>query len=136
MSLPLVLKVIGSAKSSILMADYEFTSKPIADALINAEKRGVNVQLVSDYNAGHLQFALNKYVAVAGIKVRYDKKYSIMHNKFIIVDDLDVETGSFNYTNAAIVRNAENVIVIWNMKSIADIYTTEWIRLWNESLEQ
>jgi phosphatidylserine/phosphatidylglycerophosphate/cardiolipin synthase-like enzyme len=35
-----------------------------------------------------------------------------MHVKFIVVDGVAVETGSFNFTKGAAVRNAENVVVL------------------------
>jgi len=47
-SLAVVLKGIQSARSSILVAAYSFTSKPIALALLDAHQRGVKVQIVAD----------------------------------------------------------------------------------------
>ena len=55
-----------------------------------------------------------------------------MHNKFMVIDGVTVETGSFNYTAAAVKSNAENAIVLRNAPEIAKVYTTEWTRLWDE----
>jgi hypothetical protein len=30
-------------------------------------------------------------------------------------------------------RNAENVLVLWNVPKIAEVYAREWERLWGES---
>ena len=73
------------------------------------------------------------YLANEGIPVRIDSNYAIMHNKFIVVDDVSVETGSFNYTRAAAEKNAENVVYLKDVPVIADKYKTEWQRLWDES---
>ena len=45
-STALVIKVIHSAKTSIRVLAYSFTSAPIAKALVDAHKRGVDVQVV------------------------------------------------------------------------------------------
>lgn len=55
-----------------------------------------------------------------------------MHNKFIVVDDDEVETASFNFTAAAERKNAENVLVLRGDSSFARQYEAEWRRLWNE----
>ena len=47
-SLQLVLKSIASAHKSIHVAAYSFTSKPIAEALLQAAKRGVDVEVIAD----------------------------------------------------------------------------------------
>jgi hypothetical protein len=48
----------------------------------------------------------------AGIPVRTVSKFRIMHDKVIITDERNVETGSFNYTRAAARSNSENALVI------------------------
>jgi phosphatidylserine/phosphatidylglycerophosphate/cardiolipin synthase-like enzyme len=58
-----------------------------------------------------------------------------LHDKFIVVDGLTVEQGSFNYTAAAETKNAENVLVLHDV-AIADEYRREWERLWAESEER
>ena len=44
----------------------------------------------------------------------------------MIIDEKIVITGSFNFTNAADKRNAENVIII-NNSSIAKQYLQNWL---------
>ena len=44
----LVLKVIGSAHREIRMLSYSFTSAPVARALLDAKKRGVDIKIVAD----------------------------------------------------------------------------------------
>ena len=65
-SLQLVLKAIDSAKKSIHVAAYSFTSKPIATALVSAYKRGVDVQVIADKKSNS-----GKYTAVTYLATRY-----------------------------------------------------------------
>lgn len=49
----------------------------------------------------HQPPSLVSQLACAGVDVRLNGKYSIMHNKFIVADGIAVETGSFNYSYIA-----------------------------------
>jgi phosphatidylserine/phosphatidylglycerophosphate/cardiolipin synthase-like enzyme len=132
-ALLVVEKVIQASKSEILMACYEFTSRDIAEALEAAAHRGVKVRIVADWKASHDRFSQIAVLLDAGIPVRLNRHYAIHHNKFMIIDGTSLETGSFNYTTAAIKHNAENALVLWNVPQIAAIYAKEWERLWEES---
>lgn len=43
-----IINVISQAKKQILVQAYSFTSKPIANALVQARKRGVEVKVILD----------------------------------------------------------------------------------------
>ena len=132
-SLNIILDSIKSAKSSILVAAYSFTSKPISTALLEAHKRGVSVQVVADAKSNTSQYSAVTFLANQGVPVRANDRYAIFHHKFMVFDGRHVQTGSFNYSAAAVDKNAENVILLQNVPDIAKIYAQEWQRLWNES---
>ena len=132
-SLVVVEKAIGAAKAEILMACYEFTSRDIAEALEAAAHRGVKVRIVADWKAAQERFSQTRVLRDAGIPVRLDHRYAIHHHKFMVIDGISLETGSFNHTTAAIKHNAENALVIWNVPQLARVYETECDRLWEES---
>ena len=94
-ALALVEKAIGAAKSEILVAAYEFTSRDIAEAIEGAAHRGVKVRIVADWKASQDRFSQVPVLQAAGIPVRLDRLYAIMHNKFLVIDGDSVETGSF-----------------------------------------
>ena len=132
----LVLKTIGSARTSIRLAAYSFTSPPVVRALLDAKRRGVDVAVVVDYKnnlsesrSNAPREALNLLVN-AGIPTRTVSAYAIHHDKYIVVDGLHVETGSFNFSTAAARRNSENVIVVWNNPAVARQYIAHWQSRW------
>jgi len=131
----LIQKTINHAKYNIDVAAYSFTSYKIADALIYAHKRGVKVRVLLDKGQGKRHYKAIEDMRDAGIPIRINRHYAIMHDKYIIVDDKTVETGSFNYTFRAEHSNAENVIVIKNNKKLAHQYTKNWQKLWEEGEE-
>ena len=132
-SLPLVLKGINSAHKSIHVAAYSFTSKPIAEALLAANKRGVDVKVVADEKSNSGKYSAVTYLANNKVPVKLDGNYPIFHHKFMVIDGVNLETGSFNYSAAAATKNAENVLILWNVPTIAATYDKEWTNLWNEA---
>jgi len=129
----LVIRVIHSAKTSIRVLAYSFTSAPIAKALVEAHKRGVDVEVVVDKSQKSAKYTSATFIANAGIPTRIDSMHAIAHNKVIIVDSRTVEQGSFNYTKAAEEKNAENVLVNWNNPKLAEVYLKDWKRHWDHS---
>ena len=132
-STALVIKVIHSAKTSIRVLAYSFTSAPIAQALVEAHKRGVDVQVVVDKSQKSAKYTSATFIANAGIPTRIDSKHAIAHNKVIIVDGHTVQQGSFNYTKAAEESNGENVLVNWDNVKLAEVYLNNWKRHWDHS---
>lgn len=131
-SLPLVLKAINSSQKSIHVAAYSFTSKPIAEALLAAKKRGVDVEVIADEKSNSGKYSATTYLANNNVPIKLNGNYPIFHHKFMVIDGKSLETGSFNYSAAAN-KNAENVLVLWNVPQIAASYDQEWSQLWNEA---
>ncbi|WP_404654289.1 MULTISPECIES: phospholipase D family nuclease [Klebsiella/Raoultella group] len=135
MALQLVLKTIDSAQQDIRLMGYAFTSPEVASSLVRAKRRGVDVKVVLDWkaNAGKnnkaSRAAMNLLVN-AGIPVRTVSQYKIMHDKVIITDGRNVETGSFNYTRAAALSNSENALVIRDYPVLANTYLQHWQSRW------
>ncbi|MBS2132325.1 phospholipase D family protein (plasmid) [Burkholderia thailandensis] len=129
----LVLDVIDSAKSELDVAAYEFTDRRIAEHLIARAHDGVAVRIVLDRSQLTGQGSKLQMVAAAGIPVRIDTAVPRMHNKLIVADRENTQTGSMNYTEAGAHQNAENVIVVWHHRGNAEQARAMWMRLWNES---
>jgi phosphatidylserine/phosphatidylglycerophosphate/cardiolipin synthase-like enzyme len=113
----LIVRHIGQARSSVKMQAFLFTDRRIANALVAARKRGVEVEVIGDaaqHAAGGLPHL--KALERAGARVFLDGEHAAAHDKVIIIDApverSTVITGSYNFTNAAQSRNAENVVVI------------------------
>jgi len=127
-----VIDAISHAQHSIVMAAYSFTSKPIAIALVDAKQRGVDVRLVADKKGNSGKYTATTFVANKNVPVRLNGRYAIMHNKFIVIDGKDVETGSFNYTQAAATKNAENALLLRDVPDLAASYSQNFEKLWSE----
>lgn len=132
----IVLAVIGSARHTLRVSAYSFTSMTITKALIEAHKNRVDVQVVADENNNaNSRYAAAAFGALtaAGIPVRLNGKYAIHHDKFIVADGVNVETGSFNYSASAAKRNSENALALWNTPALASQYETHWKSRFDEA---
>jgi phosphatidylserine/phosphatidylglycerophosphate/cardiolipin synthase-like enzyme len=128
----LVVRTIGEARHSVHVAAYTFTSKAIAEALLEAHRHGIDVEVVVDKSNATARYTAATFLANHGVPVRVDYRYAIMHDKFVVVDGDTVEEGSFNFTAAAESKNAENVVVLHD-SAVAAAFDREWSRLWGES---
>ncbi len=131
-ALPLVLDTIRSARATLYVAAYSFTSKPVATALRDAQRRGVKVFVVVDAGEATKGYSAASFLANEGVPVRTNARYALQHNKFIVADSNTVQTGSFNYTSSAATRNAENVLVVRDAPALGAQFAQEWRRLWDE----
>ena len=109
----------------MLVQAYSFTSAPIAKALVDAKRRGVDVRVILDKSQRGERYTSADFVAHAGIPVWIDDKHAIAHNKIIVIDGHTIITGSFNFTKAAEEHNAENLLVI-DDRSLAARYAKNW----------
>ena len=126
---------INQAQSSIHIVSFEFNLPPVADALIAARQRGLDVRFVTDDESGIEAdeddgLKLFPKMEEAGIGLRDDDRGALMHNKFWIFDQQTVWTGSTNITENGIFRNNNNVIVI-NSPRVAAMYEREFDEMWN-----
>ena len=120
-----VTNALYKATNTVLVQAYSFTSAPIAQALVDAHKRGVNVEVILDKSQRTEKYSAADFIQRAGIPTFIDAKHAIAHNKIIIIDSKVVVTGSFNFTKAAEENNAENLLVIQD-PALAAEYTTNW----------
>ena len=106
-----ISNTLDKAKKSILVQAYSFTSAPIAKHLIEAKKRGVDVKVILDKSQTSQDYSALRFFINQRIPVWIDYKPAIAHNKIMIIDGIEVITGSFNFTKAAQNKNAENVLI-------------------------
>lgn len=136
-----LVAAIDKTEKTLLLSIYDLKLSEVADAIIRARKRGVDVRMV--YDMGHAKpsgdpaagaGASAEYSALlaAGVPVRLLKgggSFGIMHNKFALLDGALLVTGSFNWTRAADEKNFENA-VFKDDAALIDGFTRYWKWMW------
>ena len=124
-----IIKNINQAQAFINIAMYVFTDKEIAFPLIDAQKRGVKVRVYLDKDQVGYEYSQSRFLVQKGIKTRISSNKYIMHNKFAIIDNRILLTGSYNWTFSANNRNDENLMSIGDPEVIAR-YQNQFEKIW------
>jgi len=75
-----VVDALTGARKSVLVQAYSFTSAPIAKALVDAHRRGVEVKVILDHSNRTAHYSAATFLAHAGIPVWIDAQHAIAHN--------------------------------------------------------
>ena len=105
---------LEAAKRSIYVAVAWFTDTQLFDVLIQKLQEGVSVSVViikDDIN----DKSWNDYDRITQNGGQFFTiSDTLMHNKFCIIDERVVITGSYNWTYKAATQNLENIIITYN----------------------
>ncbi|MEM6925428.1 MAG: phospholipase D-like domain-containing protein [Myxococcota bacterium] len=121
--------LLESARSSVDICVFTITDNRIADVIVDAHRRGVDVRVVSDGNKAADLGSDVCDLRSMGIEVRMDDSPAHMHHKFALFDARVLLTGSYNWTRAAARDNQENLLVT-DDERLTEAYRIEFERLW------
>jgi phosphatidylserine/phosphatidylglycerophosphate/cardiolipin synthase-like enzyme len=116
-----LLAGIRGANSRIIVSCYLFKitkfpdnqPRQIANELIRARQRGVNVTVILEQSRNERDFLNRENRATAallsrnGIETRFDSLRKTSHAKVVVIDDRYVFLGSHNLTHSALTHNNE-----------------------------
>jgi len=123
-----LLNAIRSAESRLQIAMMVWTDPEISEAVCQAYARGVVVEVLSQDFGGEIARLKN-----IGIDVRINPKFSLMHNKFLIVDATTFINGSANWSKSSFTRNDESFVVLYDLTpELQNCLQEYWRYLWPE----
>ncbi|MDJ0269344.1 MAG: phospholipase D family protein [Aigarchaeota archaeon] len=125
----LLIKLIDGAKESVYVMIFSFTLDGVAEALIRAAARGVDIKVVIEANNAYSKGSVYQRLRSAGVDVRLDSNPYLMHHKVAIIDGYIVVTGSMNWSFSGDRRNDENMVVIEGYE-VAKLFKAEFDRVW------
>lgn len=118
-----LVDAINGASTSVDVAIYNISLDDVANALIQAKKRGVRVRMVMESEA--MDRRVPQSLMNAGIPIIGDQREGLMHNKFTIIDNREVWTGSMNYTSTSAYEDFNNLLRIRSAE-VAQDYTANF----------
>jgi phosphatidylserine/phosphatidylglycerophosphate/cardiolipin synthase-like enzyme len=127
-----LIALVNDAKVSVRFLAFSFTDYPLAQAMIDRAKVGVDIKGVYETFGSTSTGSELKTFWCAGVPVRQDGNGSFLHDKIIVIDNSIVVTGSLNYSSNADESNEENVVIVDNAE-IAALYLREFDKLWNQA---
>jgi phosphatidylserine/phosphatidylglycerophosphate/cardiolipin synthase-like enzyme len=121
-----LLKFLDSAKTSIYGSVHEVDLVSVAERLARRADEKIDVQLVieNDWWKNAKNKAARQVLEKSKVRVFLDtKKSGLMHNKFFIVDNVRVWTGSTNLTETCMLFNPNNAVWVENKQVAANFFT-------------
>ena len=125
-----LIEFIQSAKQSLDIAVFDITHPQIVHEILVMARR-VPVRIMVDKRQSKEPHSLVSTFLRAGAQVKVGYQRGIMHNKFIVLDQNTVETGSFNFTNSASFKNQENQVYL-NEPKLVERFRSRFEKMWNE----
>lgn len=114
-----LLRLLDSAERSIHCAFFELDLEKLQQKILEKQKN-LDVRIITD----------EQYLYEFNHSFVRTDTYGLMHNKFCIVDEKTISTGSMNPTNNDAYKNNNNLLII-NSKILADNYEKEFEEMWN-----
>ncbi|XP_035419204.1 mitochondrial cardiolipin hydrolase [Cygnus atratus] len=124
-----LLRHLLSARRSLELCLFAFSSPQLGRAVRLLHRRGVRVRVVTDAQYMALKGSQIGLLRHAGIQVRHDQESGFMHHKFAIVDRKMLITGSLNWTTEAIQNNRENILIMEDAEYVQP-FLEEFERIW------
>lgn len=111
--------LIQSAEKNIYIVAYELNIYNLIQLLIQKQQSGIDVNIFIEADSAKVPETkfLIEQLKKNNVRVYLDKRKSgIMHNKFIIIDENKVLTGSANFSLNAFFQQFNDVVIINNSK--------------------
>jgi PLD-like domain len=124
-----VIPLIDEATSTLDIAMFFLTSQQIADAIVAAHNRGVDVRVVIDAGGAANASSKTPALCAAGVPVKSENWGGKSHSKWAVADQSAVVFGSMNWTAAGNSNNDENTVYVKNA-AFAGEFVTEFERQW------
>lgn len=121
-----IVKEIAAARSGILVQAHSFIPVPVANALVEAHRRNIKVEVIMGSGHRNTKYDSTPSLAHAGIPVYIDKQ-AIGRSQTILVDSNTVITGPLDCGRPSDERNTENVIVV-RSPEFAKVYMNAWTK--------
>ena len=123
-----IIKDLDKARVSIHVCMAWFTNQSIADKLVEKYKQGIDVKVVFYDDHTNSKFGVN----IDGIpfKAVRGSRGGLMHNKYCVIDNQIVITGSYNWSENAENKNDENAAVMYDFDRASD-YSVEFRKMFS-----
>lgn len=127
-----IIGKVSQAQQRIRFMAFSFTSDPIAEAMLERQAAGVQVQGVFESRNARGTGSEYERMKRAGADVWEDGNCYTMHHKVILVDDQVVITGSYNFSARAEDTNDENVVILSD-PTISALFAEEFERVYEQA---
>lgn len=129
----LIINLINQSQATLDVAIYNLSRESIIQALVEAQKRGVQVHILTDKTKVEKKSQIKALQALvdAGAMIKINTFEGKMHEKMLIADRKIATVGSFNYTDESSEENDEVLVAIHDT-NLAEQWVTIFNNMWND----
>lgn len=118
-----LIELIERAQHSIRIAMFTFTHPQITTALIQAQKRGVNVTVAVDYyTAKGASRKAVEHLHREGVTLLLSQGSELLHYKWGWIDEETLAMGSANWTTAAFTKNDDFLLILSSLNKKQNLF--------------
>ncbi len=128
-----IIEQIHSASKFLDICVFTISDNRISDELIKAYNNGIEIRIISDNEKMNDDGSDIRYLFESGIQIKIDHSPNHMHHKYMIVDEIRVLTGSYNWTRSAAQYNQENIVITDN-DDIVTGFMDNFSQLWETTM--
>lgn len=132
----MLVALIDNAFKSIDISVYSISNKRLVNALIAAYQRGIKVRILTDRLQSSQRNSLIWKLWLADVPVRVQSGKKLMHAKVGIYDARSVSTGSMNWTESAVHKNAEVCDIFINRPDYAQMHLELFEKRWARTSQE
>jgi cardiolipin hydrolase len=101
-----LISYLNKATRTMDVCVFTITNNSLKEAITSAHDRGVKIRIISDDECLKMRGSDVYDMKAYGIPARSDSnRHAHMHNKFVVIDDEMLISGSFNWTMQAVKSN-------------------------------
>ncbi|MDD4520385.1 MAG: phospholipase D-like domain-containing protein [Alphaproteobacteria bacterium] len=128
-----VVSLIDSSQKEILVAMYALNSERIVNALEQAYKRGVSIEILADKLQASQASSKVPFLYEKGIRLKVHTHHKTMHTKMAVFDGKIATTGSYNWTDRASTGNYEVCVFHENEAEAVQKIEHRFYEMWDEN---
>lgn len=121
-----VVQAITAAKSEVLLLANGFACRPVAQALVDARLRGVNVEVILDVGNETDPGSDLHFLVEQGLPPMLDDQHAISRNN-VVIDGSHVLAGSFTFAPRAEADGTENLVIVQGDASATAAYRRDFM---------
>ncbi|HCM76273.1 MAG TPA: hypothetical protein DIS90_07815 [Cytophagales bacterium] len=125
-----IINQIMYAVNTVHICVFTISDDRITSAIIDSHQRGKQVRIITDNDKSLDMGSDIARMAREGIEIKMDDTPNHMHHKFMVVDNIALITGSYNWTLSAAKYNHENVLLTKD-GSVVKSFIKEFSQLWD-----
>lgn len=130
----ILIKEINKAQKNLDIAIYSITKENIANAILDAKKRGIDIKVITDSenskSKAQKEF-LDKFKQ-SGIPIKINTPTGLTRLNFAIIDNSETLGGCYSYQEEITNNNDENLIIM-KKTDVVNEYSTGFNSMWNNT---